>query len=148
MKTEILKFFNSQRQIFGICPKCREFIRMSDCRVFLRAIPKEDWMDSLDAEAARLELLAEKLEERRQDLQELARKKGRIAARKIVKKIDSVFTPRGLNPDDAKVLFHPIDYIVFDGMKNTEEVKRIVFLDRISPSKKHIKLQRSIERAI
>jgi predicted Holliday junction resolvase-like endonuclease len=105
-------------------------------------------MDSLDAEAARLELLAEKLEERRQDLQELARKKGRIAARKIVKKIDSVFTPRGLNPDDAKVLFHPIDYIVFDGMKNTEEVKRIVFLDRISPSKKHIKLQRSIERAI
>ena len=51
MKEEILKFFNVQRQIFGICPRCREFIRLSDCRVFLRTKPRTDWMDTLDAEA-------------------------------------------------------------------------------------------------
>ena len=49
-------------------------------------------------------------------------------------KIDPVFTPRRLNPDDAKVLFHPIDFVVFDGMKNADQVKRIVLLDRESSS--------------
>ena len=39
MKSEILKFFNIQRQIFGVCPECMEFIRLSDSRVFQRTKP-------------------------------------------------------------------------------------------------------------
>lgn len=148
MKLEILRFFGVQRQLFGICPKCSEFIRLSDCRLFLRTKPKKDWKDTLDAEADRLESLADKLEERKSDLQELAREKGRIAAGKVVKKIDPVFTPRKLNPDDSKVLFHPIDYVVFDGMKKPEGVKRIVLLDRESSSAQHRAIQQSIENAV
>lgn len=148
MKSDILRFFDAQRQIFGVCAKCGEFIRLSDCRIFIRTKPKKDWKDLLDAEADRLDSLAQKLEERKQELQERARLRGRVAAARVVKKIDPVFTPRSLNPDDAKVLFHPIDYIVFDGMKNADTVRRIVLLDRETSSVRHRHLQRSIENAI
>ena len=148
MKNDILDFFTTQRQIFGVCPACNEFFRLSDCKVFLKTKPARDWKDALDAEADRLEALADNLEEKKRHLQEFAREKGRAAANKVVKKIDPVFTPRKLNPDDAKVLFHPIDYIVFDGMKNADNVKRIVLLDRSTTSVSHRALQKSIEKVI
>ncbi len=63
------------------------------------------------------------------------------------KKIDPIFTPRKLNPDDAKVIFHPIDYIVFNGMKENS-LKNIVLLDREAKISEHRKIQRSIEKVI
>ena len=49
---------------------------------------------------------------------------------------------------DAKVIFHPIDYIVFNGMKGSDSIKNIVFLDRIAISPNHRQLQKSIGRVI
>ncbi len=148
MKNEVLQFFSVQRQIFGICPNSKELFRLSDCNVFLKKQPIADWKDGLDREADKLEKLADRLEERKQELQEKARVKGRVAAAKVVKKIDPVFYPRKLNPDDAKVLFHPIDYVVFDGMKKADGVNRIILLDRETESVKHREIQRSIEKVI
>jgi predicted Holliday junction resolvase-like endonuclease len=64
------------------------------------------------------------------------------------KKIDTVFTPCKLNPDDAKVIFHPIDYIVFNGMNTATSIKNIVLLDRQARELEHRKIQKSIERVI
>jgi predicted Holliday junction resolvase-like endonuclease len=64
------------------------------------------------------------------------------------KKIDPIFTPRKLNPDDAKVIFHPIDYVVFNGMKNAKSIKNIVLLDREAREAGHRAVQRSIERVV
>jgi predicted Holliday junction resolvase-like endonuclease len=119
-----------------------------DSNVFLKKQPTADWKGSLDREADRLEKLADRLEERKIQLQETAREKGRVAAAKVVKRIDPVFHPRKLNPDDAKVLFHPIDYVVFDGMKKADEVNHIILLDRETESVKHRELQKSIEKVI
>ena len=36
------------------------------------------------------------------------------------------------NPDDAKVIFHPVDFVVFNGMKagsNGDALKSIILLD-------------------
>ena len=65
-----------------------------------------------------------------------------------IRRIDQVFTPRGLNPDNAKVIFHPIDYVVFKGMKSEGPMKEIVFLDRDTRSADRRKIQRSIEKAL
>jgi predicted Holliday junction resolvase-like endonuclease len=48
-------------------------------------------------------------------------------------------------PDDAKIIFHPIDYVVFDGMKK-ESIKNIILLDRQEKGTDHRALQRSIEK--
>ena len=91
----------------------------------------------------------QKLESEMESIRDEGRDLGRKQnpQRKVVNKIDPVCTPRGLNPDDAKVLFHPIDYIVFNGIK-TGKMKDIILLDRERRHPDGRKLQRSIERVV
>ncbi len=148
MKSDMVKFFSLQRQIFGICPNCSDFFRLSDCNIFLKRKPVPDWMDEIDKEKERLTELEGKLEEKRGELQEKARQKGRKLAQKAIKKIDPVFAPRKLNADDAKVIFHPIDYIVFKGMKDRGSIERILLLDREAKDSNHRAIQKSIEKVV
>lgn len=148
MKNEMVKFFSLQRQIFGVCPKCEDFFRLSDCNIFLKRKPVPDWMDKISKEKDRLTGLEEKLKEKKGELQEKAREKGRKLAQQAIKKIDPVFAPRRLNADDAKVIFHPIDYIVFKGMKDSDSIKGILLLDREAKDGNHWAVQRSIEKVV
>lgn len=148
MKSEMVKFFSLQRQIFGICPNCGDFFRLSDSKIFMRKRPVPDWMDGIKRENERLSELEEKLEEKKGELQEKARVKGRKLAQKAIRKIDPVFAPRRLNADDAKVIFHPIDYIVFKGMKDLDSIKNILLLDREAKDGNHRAIQRSIEKVV
>jgi predicted Holliday junction resolvase-like endonuclease len=148
MKSDILKLFTLQRQLFGVCPECNDLFRLSDCKIYLKRKPTSDWMDGLDLNSERLERLSEKLDEKEEELRESARKKGRREAQRVIRRIDPVFTPRKLDPDDAKVIFHPIDYVVFNGMKKGTSMRNIVLLDRQEKGKSHRSLQRSIERVV
>lgn len=147
MKQELVGFYRVQRNIFGICPKSGNIFRLSDCKVFLKSKPKHDWKDKLDHESDRLQGVEDKLDELEGKLREAARKKGRRQASMLVKSIDPVFTPRKLNPDDAKVLFHPVHYIVFNGMK-ADSLKNLLLLDRNAVSGDRKALQRSIEKVV
>lgn len=148
MKSDMFKFFTLQRQLFGICPSCGDFFRLSDCKVFVKKKPVSDWMDGLDLKREKLDLLTQKLDEKEEGLREKAREKGRQLAQRAIRKIDPIFTPRKLNPDDAKVIFHPIDYIVFNGMKAPEPIKNIILLDREEKGGDHRSLQKSIEKVV
>lgn len=64
-----------------------------------------------------------------------------------MKKIDPIFRPLKLNPNDAKVLFHPVDFVVFNGM-NGNGLRNIVLLDKRTGTGPAATLQRSIERAV
>jgi predicted Holliday junction resolvase-like endonuclease len=147
MKQELVGFYRVQRNVFGICPRSGEIFRLSDCKVFLRTKPKRDWKDDLDHESDRLDRVEERLDEREGQLREAARKKGRKQALKLIKSLDPVFTPRKLNPDDAKVLFHPVDYIVFNGMK-AASMKNLLLLDRCGTTGDRRALQQSIEKTV
>jgi predicted Holliday junction resolvase-like endonuclease len=147
MKQDLIRFYRVQRNIFGICPHSGHIFRLSDCKVFLRTKPKRDWKDELNHESDRLDRGEERLDEREEQLREVARKKGRKQAFQTIKRIDTVFAPRKLNPDDAKVLFHPVDYIVFDGMK-TAAMKNLLLLDRSGTTGDRRALQRSIEKTV
>jgi predicted Holliday junction resolvase-like endonuclease len=65
---------------------------------------------------------------------------------KIVKKIDKIFQPLKLNPDDSKVIFHPVDYIVFNGMK-AGQMKNLILLDKAKGNKGK-RLQESIQKVV
>ncbi len=148
MKSDILKLFTLQRQLFGVCPKCNHLFRLSDSKIYLKKKPVSDWMDGLDLKSERLDRLSEKLDEKEEELREKAREKGRKEAQRVIRRIDPVFTPRKLDPDDAKVIFHPIDYIVFNGMKKGNSIRNIVLLDGREKEKFHRSLQRSIEKVV
>ncbi len=148
MKSDILKLFTLQRQIFGVCPECNHLFRLSDSKIYLKKKPISNWMDALDLKSEKLDGLSEKLDEKEEELRERAREKGRKEAQRVIRRIDPVFTPRRLDPDDAKVIFHPIDYVVFNGMKKAESIKNIILLDREEKGKDHRGLQRSVEKVI
>ena len=59
----------------------------------------------------------EKINAEEAETREVAREKGRKAAMVSTKKIDTIFTPNNYNADDAKVMFHPVDFLIFNGMK-------------------------------
>lgn len=148
MKAEILRFFGLQRKIFGICPHTGEFFRLSDAKLFLGGRPPQDWKEQLDRGSLSLDDAEAALDEKEERLREKARRVGRAIAQKLVRKVDRIFHPRRYHADDAKVLFHPVDYLLFQGMNTQESIREIAFLDRETKDQGHRELQRSIERAV
>jgi predicted Holliday junction resolvase-like endonuclease len=45
-------------------------------------------------------------------------------------------------------LFHPIDYMVFRGMKDSDSIKGILLLDREAKDGNHRTIQKSIEKVV
>lgn len=90
----------------------------------------------------------EQLDEVRDEIKEEAQEKGRKQARELDRKIDKVFTPKKLNPDDAKIIFHPIDYVVFNGMNSTKTISDIVLFDRVRKDSDAKIIQKSIQKAV
>ena len=118
---DVVELFSTMRSIFGICPCCGNFFRLSDCRIFLRGNPRKDWKDKLEACDSKLGDLELSIDERKQELQAVAAAKGRRDTQRAIRKVDPIFAPVGLHADDPKVLFHPIDYVVFNGMNSSEQ---------------------------
>ena len=148
MNSELVKFFSIQRQIFGVCPCCQEIFRLSDCNVYLKKKPTRDWMDKLEAAELRIEKLENTISETKEQVREEARKKGRRSAARSARKVDKIFKPNNYNADDAKVLFHPVDFLIFNGMKARDEIQNLVLFDRKVKGKDAKALQRSIENSV
>jgi len=151
MKKEVFSFFSSLRQIYGVCPCCGDFFRLSDCKLYQKARPGKDWMERLDDEIEKLEKRAERIQAKIEETREKALEAGRKEADKLVKKIDPIFRPLNLNPNDGKVIFHPVDFIVFKGM-NTKAlsncIDKVILLDHNNKKGEQLKIQKSIEKAI
>lgn len=101
-RSDILRFFGLQRQIFGICPRSGQFFRLSECRIFRRERSVPDWLERLTQSARKLTEKEYALDEREEELREKARKKGRRQALSHIKRLDGVFGPRRLNPDGGR----------------------------------------------
>lgn len=147
MNPDLIKFFSYQRQIFGLCPCCGELFRLSDCKVYRKEAPVSDWKEKLEKQNAALDRFEAKLDEKMGAMREKARETGRKQADKLIKKVDPVFAPLKLNPDDAKVVFHPIDFVVFNGMK-AKDLKNLIVLDSKEKSKDLLHIQESVLNTI
>lgn len=151
MQKEVVGFYSSLRQIFSACPCCEEIHRLSDCKIYQKIKPPIDWKEKVDKEIERLELMEDKLRIKIEAARVLARTAGRKSADKLIRKIDPVFSPLKLNANDAKVIFHPVDFLVFNGMNNNSgdnSIKQILLLDKDNKSGQHRSLQKSIEKAV
>lgn len=143
---QLIEFFRLQRQIFGVCPHSGRVFRLSDCHIYDKKKPEPDWLQQIEAAQDRIDRAAEKLDEREEGIRENARQAGRREADKVIRKIDKTFRPLKLNPDDAKVLFHPVDFIVFNGMK-TGQMKNLILMDK-EKGNTDKRLQQSIRQVV
>ena len=148
MSNELIKFFSIQRQIFGLCTCCGDIFRLSDANLYLKKKPTPDWMDKYMASEMRIDRAEEKVDDEEAEVREIAREKGRKQAERAARKVDTIFHPNKFNPDDAKVMFHPVDFLIFNGMKEKNEIKNLVLFDREVKGKEAKALQKSIEKTI
>lgn len=144
---QLIKFFQLQRQIFGVCPHTGNVFRLSDTHIYVKKKPEPDWFQKIEIAQERIDRASEKLDERADEVAEQAKVKGRRQADNAIKKFDKVFTPKKLNADDSKVIFHPIDYIVFNGMKSGQ-MKNILLIDSHKTTSTEKQIQRSIDKAV
>lgn len=151
MEKEIIQFYGVLRQLFVFCPSCGKPHRLSDCKLFQKTKPEADWKDKLDKDLSQLERAEELLLEKIEAAKEASRLLGRRAADKAIRKVDPIFAPLKLNCNDSKVIFHPVDFIVFHGMNNLDKpcaVTEIVLLDKAKKSTEALAIQKSIQNTV
>jgi len=79
-----------------------------------------------------LSVKEQRLDEKEEELREVAREKGRKQATKVINKaICPALKALKLDPFDVKPILNPVDFVVFKGMNKTESVSDIILLSRI-----------------
>lgn len=138
---------NEMKRIYGICPCCDEPFRLSDATLFTKVAPPKTPFEKIDDAFARLERRIEIFEGEEEEMREKARRLGQLAARKRLREIAPFFAGRKIDPQDVKVLFHPVEYVVFRGMQS-DRCASVDFIDHPPNNRERERVQRSLEKAI
>lgn len=139
--------FNQLKRIYGICPCCGEPFRLSDTALYTKTAPAKTLFEKMDDERARLERCAERFDVREAEIREEARRLGQMEARRRLREIAPFFVARKIDPQDVKLLFHPVEYVVFRGMQ-TDRCASVDFIDHPARSRERERIQRSLDHAI
>lgn len=139
--------FNQLKRIYGICPCCGEPFRLSDTALYTKTAPAKTLFEKMDDERARLERCAERFDAREAEIREEARRLGQMEARRRLREIAPFFVARKIDPQDVKLLFHPVEYVVFRGMQ-TDRCASVDFIDHPARSRERERIQRSLNHAI
>jgi len=145
--TNPVRLFQDFQRIYGFCPCCGSAFRLSDASLYYRSAPPLTPWDALDDELAKLERAEEALLEAAGRLRELARTDGQKERDRRLKSLMTFFRRRRIALRDMKLIFHPVNYVVFHGL-STGRCTAIEFLDSEPTSARHEQLQRSIQKTV
>lgn len=128
---EVLFIFQSFRRILCVCPHCGSIFRLSDMTLAWKGKGFKTWLDEYESNVLKLQDKIGKFEEKEQSIRDEAAERGRKKAEKhICKLMCSELAKLKYNPYDIKAIWHPVDYVVFNGMNNKDEVDDVTFLSR------------------
>jgi predicted Holliday junction resolvase-like endonuclease len=147
MPASISEVFGSLSQLTGVCPCCGEVFYLSEAHPYYEGQKPHSLLDKLRAQERRLEEAEQRLDDLEWKLRDRAARAGLRAAKRLLRKIDPVFSGSGYDPQDVKVMFDPVTYIVFDGMAQGE-VTEIQLLATPPQSQATALMQKTIDQAI
>ncbi len=139
--------FQEMKRIYGFCPCCGEMFRLSDAELFTKGAPPGTPFDAAEGARARIENRIAVFDAQEAALRQRAVALGQRAAKRRLKQIAPFFTGRGVDPQDVKVLFEPVEYVVFRGLSG-RGVRNIELVDREPDSTRREKIQLSVSKAI
>lgn len=169
-KNILLTYYEDMLYIFGVCPCCGEIFNLSHAIIRLKKteakLPRFQNIFKLQETVTDKEAkLEEAEEENTAGFEELSdenddydfmepeiiqkfRYEGQKQAFQRIKKVDHVFTNRKLDPRDARLICTPVEFILFNGMTEDNEIDSIDFVTKHPSSKQDEKRINSIEQAI
>ena len=145
------------QSIYGTCPCCGEIFHLSEAKFqFPEEKEKHDpifkmkqYENKVVKAESRFEMYETRVEETLEQELEKARRKGQLLADRRLKEIDPLFSGRGIDPQDVKTIFDPVDFIAFRGMNSDSEIiTRIEFITFEPGYKKQEETIKSIQTAI
>lgn len=139
--------FQEMKRLYGFCPCCGELFRLSEATLFTADPPPKTEFDNIEDQRRRLKRAIEKFDERKAMIREAAVQKGQREAKKRLKKIVPFFIARRIDPQDVKVIFNPVNYVVFRGLNSTG-VKAVELVDSPAETKSHERVHQSIAAAL
>ncbi|MFW9890209.1 MAG: Holliday junction resolvase-like protein, partial [Candidatus Thorarchaeota archaeon] len=143
MSSSVL-LFQKARTILCLCPCCGDIVRLADLRLRYEGVTPETWLDKYERSLSSFEQQLERFKASESEIREKAREKGRKRARKrVVEIIDSALPGCDYHPQDIKAVLHPIDYMVFCGMTEGDEIDKIVCLSNETDDNALKKVRRS-----
>lgn len=129
MSTSLVDAFQDLKTILCVCPCCGELVRASDLHLSYKGKAPKTWLDRYDVELQRLEVRRAAFEMKVKGIRDRAVARGRL---QTISRVNSCLEPGlamcNFNPYDIKALYHPVDFVVFDGLDD-KELNKIVFLD-------------------
>ncbi len=167
----ILLYYKEQQYVFGVCPCCQKIFRLSDCGIHFKG--KKFALKQLD-QAIELRDIVEHKEEKlmekegkvddtREDIeaiedeyenqvQPIIEKKYKVEGRRQaldrIKKVDKIFTKRNIDQRDVRLLFDPVEYIVFRGLTNGTGVSKVSFVGKAPQNKRQEKIIDTLHKSI
>jgi predicted Holliday junction resolvase-like endonuclease len=147
MPGSIGEVFGSLSQLIGVCPCCGEVFYLYEAHPYHEGQKPHSPPDRLRAEERRLEQTEQRLDELEWKFRDRAARAGLRATKRVLRKIDPVFSGAGYDPQDVKVAFNPVTYVVFNGLAKGN-VTEIRLLANPSQSRVAEQAQSSIERTV
>lgn len=131
--------------IMVICPCCGELLRVSELSFRFTGDFETTILDDLRQRAHQLatrqSALNDDLKQFEADerpLRAAARKRGQDRFRQVIRAIDPVTSKLDYHPGDIKVISHPVDLVVFDGLNGGDGfIKNIIFIARSNADSTH-----------
>lgn len=139
--------FNEMKRIYGFCPCCGEIFRLSDATLLTRIRPPKTSFDRLRERENRLVRQQQRFDDAEEQIRDEARRLGQLAARRRLRAIAPFFSRRRIELRDVKVLFHPVEYIVFRGMSG-KNCLSVDFIDHPAESVDRERIQSSLQATI
>ena len=143
----IFFYISEFNNIYGICPCCDELFKLAEASIKfpdkkfpndpINKIRKEE--EFIIKEEEKLVKYEEKMYQSLEIARERHRDSGRKKAKQMLRKIDPYFSGRNVNPQDVKTIFHPIEFITFNGLNSSEYIKNIELVS-IKPESKEKEL--------
>jgi len=152
----LAKTIDGIQEILAICPCCGEIFRLVEGKfIFPQQRPKTcPYLDlvafegEVSGEKDRLASAEEKFEEKLRAQRQKFVELGRRQAKKRLKKIDPIFSAKDIDPQDVKVIFDPVEYLIFHGLNSEHGVDLLEFVSRVPASKSQEAVVNSIDKTI
>jgi predicted Holliday junction resolvase-like endonuclease len=152
----LLQTIDGIQAILAICPCCGEIFRLVEGKfIFPQQRPKSClYLDlvglegKVSEEEGRIASAEEKFEEKLRNQRKKFVELGRRQAKKRLKRIDPVFSAKKIDPQDVKVIFDPVEYLIFHGLNSEHGVDLLEFVSRVPSSKSQEAVVKSIDETI
>jgi len=129
--TELVDVFQTFRKILCVCPCCNQIVRLSDLHLKYGGRAPKTWLDKHELQLLRLQEKVAAFEEKEGELRAQSVERGRKRVPSIVRRcLCSEFGKLEYDPYDIKAVMDPVDFVVFDGLNEGKEVRRVTFLTR------------------